>query len=261
MRVGAVGYNYEHREKFVMERPDGTGCYLLLFIKEPSVFEINGVEQKVAKNSFVLFSPSTPYRYRGDGEVYTDDWLFFNVDEGDDKMLEELGIPCDTILPLMNIDELSQLIRTIAYEFYTADSYNEEILQHYLGILMLKLSRDISMLSLARSKSGSDRYNNMFFLRNMIYAEPDNLPDINGLAGYAGMSRSGFQHLYKKLFGVSVISDIIESRITRAKCLLRSTELCIKDIAEKCGYSNEYSFMRQFKAKMNMTPTEYRNRI
>lgn len=261
MRVGAVGYNYEHREKFVMERPDGTGCYLLLFIKEPSIFEINGTEQSVAKNSFVLFSPSTPYRYYADGEVYTDDWLFFNLDDGDEKKLQELGIPCDTILPLMNFEELSQLIRTIAYEFYSSDRYNDEILQHYLDILMLKLSRDISMLSLARSKSGSDRYNNMFCLRNKIYAEPEEIPDINGLAELAGMSRSGFQHLYKKLFGVSVINDVIESRLGRAKRLLRSTDLCIKDIAEKCGYSNEYSFMRQFKAKLYMTPTEYRNRV
>lgn len=261
MHIGVVGYNYEHREKFVMDRPDGTGCYLLLFIKEPSVFVINGTEQKVAKNSFVLFSPETPYRYYADGDVYTDDWLYFNLDEEERERLNSLHIPCDTVLPLVNMEELSQLMRTIAYEFYSNDRYNEEILRHYVDILLLKLSRDIAMLSLARTKSGSDRYNAMFYLRNKIYAAPDEISDINGLAEMAGMSRSGFQHLYKKLFGVSVISDVIESRLNRAKRLLRSTDLSIKDISEKCGYSNEYSFMRQFKAKLFMTPTEYRNRI
>lgn len=261
MDIGAVGYNYEHREKFVMDRPEGTGCFLLLIIKQPSVFEINGAAQNVAANSFVLFSPETPYRYYAAGDVYTDDWLYMNLDAAERERLAQLGIPCDTVLPLVNAEELSQLVRTIAYEFYSTDRYNAEILRHYAEILLLKLSRDIAMLSLARSKSGSDRYNTIFYLRNKIYAAPDEIPDVNGLAQLAGMSRSGFQHMYKRLFGVSVISDIIESRLNRAKRLLRSTDLGISDIALKCGYSNEYSFMRQFKERLGVTPTQYRSRI
>lgn len=60
MKIGAIGYNYQHRDGFVMERPNGTGCRLLLIIKEPSLFVINGMENKVKKNSFILFSPLVP---------------------------------------------------------------------------------------------------------------------------------------------------------------------------------------------------------
>ncbi len=261
MNIGAVGYNYEHRERFFMERPDGTGCCLLLLIKEPSIFEINGVEQRVPKNSFVIFSPKTPYRYRADGDVYTDDWMYFNLEQGDKQRLAELEIPFDTVVPIMNMDELTQLMRVIAFEFYTEDKYNQRILNNYVGILMLKLSRDISMMSLLRSQSHSEKHYTLFHLRNTIYATPENLPTIDEMAKQTGMSRSGFQHLYKKVFGVSVMSDVIDSRLARAKRLLRSTGLSIKDISAKCGYASEYSFMRQFKAKVGSTPTEYRNRV
>ena len=88
---------------------------------------------------------------------------------------------------------------------------------------------------------------------------PDRVGNVDDLAAEAGMSRSGFQHLYKKLFGTTVIKDIIEGRLQKAKRLLSSTCLTIKEIAAVCGYSNEYSFMRQFRERTGKTPTEYRS--
>ena len=57
MLVGAVGYNYRHRKDFIMDCPQGVGCPLILLIKEPSVFVINGIEHRAEKNSFILLSP------------------------------------------------------------------------------------------------------------------------------------------------------------------------------------------------------------
>ena len=75
---------------------------------------------------------------------------------------------------------------------------------------------------------------------------------------HSGMSYSGFQHLYKKFFGVSVMDDILKSRFLRAEKLLMTTSLSIKSVAQQCGYISEYSFMRKFKEIYGMTPTEYR---
>ena len=138
MEIGAIGYNYRHDREFVMERPDGTGCYLLLLIKDPSVFVINGVEQKVKKNSMVLFSPETPYRYYGDGGTYTDDWMYFNVTAEEGTRLMECGL-CDTVYPVTNMEELSQIIRFMAFEFHSLDPYHKEILMHYTQIFFYNL--------------------------------------------------------------------------------------------------------------------------
>lgn len=72
------------------------------------------------------------------------------------------------------------------------------------------------------------------------------------------MSRSSFQHLYKELFGISAITDVILSRIDHAKYLLSTTDIPIKKISEMCGYNNDIHFMRQFKKVTEITPTKYR---
>ena len=57
------------------------------------------------------------------------------------------------------------------------------------------------------------------------------------------------------------MTDVINGRIENAKRLLSSTNLTVKEIAVKCGYGNEYNFMRQFKSRCGQTPTQYRNCI
>lgn len=260
MEIGAIGYNYRHDKDFIMNRPDGTGCYLLLLIKEPSVFTIKGMEQRVSKNSMILFSPETPYSYRAESQVYADDWMYFNLSLEEEKKLKN-SMLCDIVYPVMNMEELSQLMRFMAFEFHSMDPYHDEILEHYAQIFFLKLYRMLKRNSTLHSQALLERYDYMFHMRNLVYGEPEANYDVNTLAAGAGMSRSGFQHLYKKIFGVSVMEDIVESRIVRAKNLLRSTNLSVKEIGEKSGYTNAYSFMRQFRERVGMTPTQYRNCI
>lgn len=260
MEIGAIGYNYRHDKDFIMERPDGTGCYLLLLIKEPSIFVIKGVEQRVPKNAMVLFSPETPYRYYAEGEVYADDWVYFTASPEEGQRLKD-SMLCDIVYPVTNMEELSQIIRFMAFEFHSRDPYHEEIVKHYTWIFFYKLYRMVKNIATHHSQALLERYDAMFHMRNLIYGEPEKNYDVNTLAVGAGMSRSGFQHLYKKIFGVSVIEDVVESRIIRAKHLLRATNLSVKEIGEKSGYTNAYSFMRQFKERVGMTPTQYRNCI
>ncbi|WP_295208604.1 AraC family transcriptional regulator [Ruminococcus sp.] len=258
MIVGAIGYNYQHKKDFVMDCPEGPGSPLMLLIKEPSVFIVDGKEYSVNKNSFVLLSPHTPVKYYAQGDVYTDDWLYFNYEKEEQQKFGELAIPSDEIIYLGNIDELSQLIRSIAYEHQSLKEFHEDIEKHYLEIFLLKLSRLIRHAD-SDSCIVTDRNSRFMQLRSSIYAMPEDITDVDSLAENMGLSRSGFQHLYKKLFGVNIMSDIINARMERAKQLLITTNLSIKEIAERCGYSNEYGFMKRFKMQFGKTPTQYRN--
>ena len=260
MIVGAVGYNYRHKKDFLMDCPQGVGCLLILLIKEKSVFTINGTEQIAEKNSFIVLSPDTPVSYHAAEEYYTDDWLYFNLEEGDGEKLERLGIPKDTIVYLGNIDELSQMIRSIAYEHQLKKECHEEIVRHYLDIFFLKLSRQLKN-SDSTSRTVTDRDSRFMQLRASLYAMPENIADVGSLADDMGISRSGFQHLYKKIFGVNVMTDVINARMERASQLLATTNLSVREVAERCGYSNEYGFMKRFKTHFGKTPTEFRSML
>ncbi len=80
------------------------------------------------------------------------------------------------------------------------------------------------------------------------------------MAAEVSMSRSYFQHMYREMFGVSCISDVICGKIDRAKELLSETSCTVSQVAAMCGYDNEEHFMRQFKKMVGATPTAYRKK-
>lgn len=261
MKLGTIGYNYSHDAEFVMDRPNGPGSWLMLIIKTPALFELSGKSFSVKKNSFVIISPDTPCRYRAAGDTYTDDWIYFSADEETVRRFGELGIPVNEPVYLGNAEAASHIVHILAFEHYCAEPFHSEIEEHYTEILLLTISRLIRSGAHISSKMFMEKNHRLTQLRTAIHTEPERAMSIDDMAAAVNMSRSGFQHLYKKMFGVSVMNDVINGRVERAKRLLSSTELTVAEIAPKCGYSSEYNFMRQFKDRTGKTPTEYRRQI
>ncbi len=79
------------------------------------------------------------------------------------------------------------------------------------------------------------------------------------LAEAIGISRKQISSTLKKSVGMSTLEYIHLRRLTRAKELLRNTNLSIKDIADMLGYSNSSStFNRVFLKYEGITPSKYR---
>ena len=97
-------------------------------------------------------------------------------------------------------------------------------------------------------------------LRRELHKAPELNWNLGEIARRLNISKNYVQKLYKEHFGISYIDDLIEARIHMAQELLTTTDLRITEIAEACGYRNDTHFMRQFKDKTGVTPTEYRNR-
>lgn len=261
MKIGSIGYNHSHDKTFVMDRPSGTGAWLFLIIKTTALFEINGVRHTVKENSFIVLSPQTPCRYTGLDDRYTDDWLYLSAEEDNAGFFSSLDIPVNKPIYLGNVQELSQIMHILTYEHYSAEIYHEDIERHYLDILFMKISRLIKNSEYQTSRLLMEKNASLTHMRTRIFTQPETVESVEFLAREAGMSLSGFQHSYKKLFGVSVKSDIVSGRLERSKRLLTATNLTLDKIAEQCGYASTLTFMRQFKARFGKTPTEYRKGI
>ena len=256
IKIGSIGYNHSHGDDFVLDCPNGPGAWLFLIMKSRAFMNIKGVNYSVKAGTVFVLEPDVPCRYGSDGENYTDDWCYFNMTQGDVEMLGKMGI--NTPLYLGSIDELSLLVYEITVEFYSSDIYHDEIVKDYTDIFFRRISRGILKKSAVEASPTSERRSSLANLRSRIYREPGSLPSVATLTEEYGVSISGLEHLYKKAFGTSVISDIIDSRVIYAKRLLLSSNILISEVAEKCGYNCCYSFMRQFKLKTGLTPTEFR---
>lgn len=77
------------------------------------------------------------------------------------------------------------------------------------------------------------------------------------LAAMAGLSRNYFVDLFKKKVGVSPMDYITGRRMNRAKRLMASSALRLREIARQVGYQDEFYFSRKFKKETGVTPTLY----
>lgn len=67
-----------------------------------------------------------------------------------------------------------------------------------------------------------------------------------------------FCKLFKQCFEVNFSAYLNEYRIDRAKELLQSTRLNVREVSTACGYSDSNYFTRVFKRITGRTPSEYR---
>lgn len=72
------------------------------------------------------------------------------------------------------------------------------------------------------------------------------------------MTLPAFSKYFKEHTGQNVMDYTIHLRIERAKELLKTTNLPLKEISEAVGYYNISSFTRRFKLNQGITPSEYR---
>jgi two-component system response regulator YesN len=77
-------------------------------------------------------------------------------------------------------------------------------------------------------------------------------------AGHFEMTLPAFSKFFKDRTGQNVMEYTIRLRMERAKVLLRTTDLPIKEISEAVGYYNISSFTRRFKINQGVTTSEYR---
>lgn len=75
------------------------------------------------------------------------------------------------------------------------------------------------------------------------------------------LNKSYVSHIFKKITGMSFIDYLVEVKVDRAKILLRDSNIRIYDIAASIGYSNPEYFTKNFKKKIGMSPSAYRQRV
>lgn len=87
---------------------------------------------------------------------------------------------------------------------------------------------------------------------------PAELDSIDFIARQACMSVNHFIRLFKSQVGCTPAQFIISRKMTRAKLLLASEQMSVKEIAFEIGYEDISYFNRLFKRHTGMTPGKYR---
>ena len=217
---------------------------------------MDGKPLAAEKNSYILFRPATPHLYRESDEPFLNDW--FHCDGNDLlEFLTQLKLPLDTLIKATDPLLISGCIRELQSTSRLGGPLRDQIIDFDIRALFMKLS---NLMEIAPLPNKTSRYFRQFSeLRSELYSSPHTHLTVEQIASRVNLSKSYFQHIYKDLFGCSVVSDMINSRLEYAKYLLGNSSLSVSAISKMCGYENDTHFMRQFKRFVGITPSQFRS--
>ena len=248
-----MGCDTTHDTSFSVNRPYGYQWYLLLLVKSSAIFVIEGKEITTPPNTLIIYDKNYPHEYRANHVDYRNDWIHLDVDP---DYFKNHQIPLNTPLYISNHFYLSDMIQKIANEFYSNNPYKDQTIECLMQILCIKTREQ--MVTKTFQPWHTRIHDELIKLRSDIYINTQHNWSIPLMADRLHISCGYLQNIYKETFLTSCMSDVIESRMAYAKELLLETDFSIREISERCGYNSEVHFMRQFKKKISITPSEYR---
>jgi transcriptional regulator GlxA family with amidase domain len=78
------------------------------------------------------------------------------------------------------------------------------------------------------------------------------------IAGYVYLSPSYFVRAFKEAWGQSPMHYLQQVRLARAQELLASTDMSIRDVAQKAGFSDQRRMNELFMKTLGISPMKYR---
>jgi len=202
---------------------------------------VNEESFQARKGDAIFYAPGIKHFESADSKEGAD-FIFFSVPAS--RKINSKFIVKDTSRKLLT------LAHWIAEERERPFEKRKKLLQLYIDVVILELER------FSKEKPNSP----LSHIRNYM---ADNLTakhDISSLAKKAGISKFHFIRKYQKYFGISPIQDLLRMRLEAACNLLITTEMTLKQIAEKTGFCDQYHFSRIFKKYLEITPGYFRNK-
>ncbi|MGO8816915.1 MAG: helix-turn-helix domain-containing protein [Terriglobia bacterium] len=84
---------------------------------------------------------------------------------------------------------------------------------------------------------------------------------LSELAGAAGLSISRLSHLFHTQTGISPRRYLKAARLARAKELLDTSHLSVKEVAARSGFNHVGRFIGEFRNTYGLTPSQHRQKV
>lgn len=243
-------YSFDHKSEIALQG-DHNQNIMLFFVHDGAMeLTLAGTPVLAGAGQTVLFDCREPYSYAAsDGLEFT--WLLFNGLNARAfyrKILQARGrrafVPS---YPAEIVQMLGSLLSGCAEEARLSEAQCSQLIHRLLCLLLLDES--------TVSHADSDRIAQAIRYMNRHLFEPIGVQEV---ADSVSLSASHFSRQFKARTGYSPYEYIVLRRIDKAKYMLSSTELSVKEIAYATGYNSEENFIHSFRKNVGIAPGLFR---
>ena len=174
------------------------------------------------------------------------------------------GFDCHTDNPIVRtkILQLIEIIRKMQVVFEVKPDgeilrFNSLVFE-FLFQIYHNFSREMEMDEARKENKAFGRIQTILDYLDDNYASPISLDEI---AKVACFQKEYFCHFFKKNMGMTYTQYLSDLRLSKIRSDLVDTDLPVKEILEKHGFTNYKLFRKMFNETFGCTPMEYRKKL
>lgn len=243
-------YNYQSSNAKIASRLN----YLLFYIIEGRLeMNIEGRKFSAEKDQIVFIDCKKPHDYYSSGNL---EFLWIHIDGANTEKFYEQIILSKGNKQAFGLPNASEVYRCML-KILSSFAKNRGLPQMERSQTIYKILCNL----LLTPNTEYDSWDDDSQIGQVIHYIDQNLNSniaIDAIAASIKLSLSNFYRYFKKNTGYSPHQFIILKRIDKAKFLLNTTSMSIKEIAFEVGYNSESNFITSFIANVGVSPNTFR---
>lgn len=125
------------------------------------------------------------------------------------------------------------------------------------GMLLMLISMALESQSLADVPAFQPEWQRLKPAVDYMQLHFQENPPLAEIASHVAMAPNHFHRRFTTLFGKTPFEHMLAQRMDRARHLLASTALTVKEVAARVGYEDAAYFSRIFSKRFGITPSDY----
>ena len=253
VEIKRIRARWHEPKNFCLERKDTGDEYIFIQFLSPAQVCLNGRMVDASANSCIMYDKHS-YQYMTCSQQLVHDWL--HITGNLDELTAKYGFKYNTLYNVKNGSAITGIVLELEEEFLIKHEYYREIVDLKIEELILKVMRESSETGRI-SHINTDTLRNFLLFRLRMSRDCQQQWTVPEMAEVLGFSQARFCTLYKEIFRISPKRDLQNMRLEQAKNLLMRNEYTVNAVAQMCGYTNRFHFIRAFKKETGKTPLEY----
>lgn len=241
-----------------------TYCYhdffeIEIFMNGSGLHYIDSVPYKVDRRYFFIMKPGEYHKYALDPliqfEIYN---IKFRPELPDGRIIGELSrfsAPYSGFLSEEDAELCVNEAKRLGGIQYTEDEISRLMSKNIVERILITL-----ISALDRGCDGGEQPDTKYLNVITDYIERHYGEKITkaSLAKVVGLSENYIGTYFEKHIGMHFGEYIQRLRLNHAVLFLKTTDMSIKEIADRCGFSSQEYFSRVFREKYSVSPSRYR---